>query len=139
LKVTGTETSHYVLSMKTKHATDFPELENQLWAWFCRNETKQAAITGDLLKIKALRLAGELNLAEFRASDGWIRNFKKRHGIGEHVLHGETGSADQLYAEISEVGLPKPLHGVDLNDIYNMDETGLNYRSIPKRTLASQP
>jgi hypothetical protein len=34
--------------------TEFPELENQLWAWFRLNETKHAAITGDLLKIKAL-------------------------------------------------------------------------------------
>ena len=44
-----------------------------------------------------------------------------------------------MYAEIAEAGLPKLLQGVDLNDVYNMDETGLNYRSIPKRTLASQP
>ena len=89
LKVAGTETSHYVLSMKTKHAPEFPELENQLWAWFRRNETKQAAITGDLLKIKALRLAGELNLAEFRASEGWIRNFKKRRSraVGSGYRH----------------------------------------------------
>ena len=62
--------------MKTKHAPEFIELENQLWAWFRRNETKHAAITGDLLKFKALHLAGELKLEEFRASDGWIRNFK---------------------------------------------------------------
>ena len=78
-------------------------------------------------------------LTEFRASDGWIRNFKKRHGIGEVVLHGEAGSADQVYAEIAEVGLPKILQGADPNDIYKVDETGWNYRSIPKRTLASQP
>jgi hypothetical protein len=74
-------------------------------------------------------------LVNFRASDGWIRNFKKRHGIDERVLHGEAGSADQVYVEIAEAGLPKILHGVDYNDVYNMDETGL--RSLP--TLASQP
>ncbi len=28
LKVAGTETSHYVLSMKNKHVPEFPELEN---------------------------------------------------------------------------------------------------------------
>ena len=44
-----------------------------------------------------------------------------------------------MYAEIAEAGLPKLLHGVDLNVVYNMEETGLNYRSIPKRTLSSQP
>ena len=137
LKVAGTETSQDVLSMKTKHAPEFIELENQLWAWFRRNETKHAAITGDLLKFNALHLAGELKLEEFRASDGWIRNFKQRHRIDEHVLHGEAG---RVYVEIAEVGLPKLLQDVDPNDdSYNMDETGLNYRSIPKRTLGSQP
>jgi hypothetical protein len=139
LKVAGTKTSQHVLSMKTKHAPEFLELENQFWAWFRRNETKHAAITEDLLKMKALRLSAELKLVDFRASDGWIRNFKKRHGIGEVVLHGEAGSADQVYAEIAEVGLPKILQGADSNDIYNVDETEWNYRSIPKRTLTSQP
>ena len=64
LKVAATETSQYVLNMKTKHSPEFLELENQLWAWFRRNESKHAAITGDLLKIKALRLAGDLNITD---------------------------------------------------------------------------
>ncbi len=71
-------------------------------------------------------------LTEFRASDGWIRNFKKRHGIGEVALPGEAGSANQVYADITEIGLPllpKILQGVDPNETYNMDETGWNYRS----------
>ena len=54
-------------------------------------------------------------------------------------MHGESGSADKVYAEIAEVGLPKLLLGVDPNKIWNVDETGLNYRSLPKRTLTSQP
>ena len=64
LKVASTETSHYVLSMKTKQAPEFLDLENALWAWFRRNETKHAAITGDLLKMKALRIAAELELVD---------------------------------------------------------------------------
>jgi hypothetical protein len=92
-----------------------------------------------LLKMKALRISAELKLVDFRASDGWILNFKKQHGIGEQVSHGEAGSADQAYVEIAETGLPKLLQGADLKDIYNMDETDLNYRSVPKRTLGSQP
>ena len=39
----------------------------------------------------------------------------------ERVLHGESVSADRMYAEI-EVGLPKLLHGVYLHDIqYGFD------------------
>jgi hypothetical protein len=32
LKVAATETSQHVLNMKTKHAPEFAELENQMWA-----------------------------------------------------------------------------------------------------------
>ena len=92
--------------MKTKNAPEFIELENQLWAWYRRNETKHAAITGDLLKLKALRLAGELKLAEFRASDGWIRNFKKRHGIDEHVLSGEATQLTKCMSTLPKWGFP---------------------------------
>ncbi len=67
LKVAATETSQHVLNMKTKHAPEFLELENQLWAWFRQNESKHAAITGNLLKMKALLLAGALQLSDFRA------------------------------------------------------------------------
>ena len=52
-------------------------------------------------------------------------------------LHGESGSADQVYVEIAKL-----LQDVDPNYVYTMDETGfnvVNYRSIPKRTLGSQP
>ena len=44
-----------------------------------------------------------------------------------------------MYVDIAEVGLPTLLQDVNPNDVYNMDETGLNYRSITKRTLSSQP
>jgi hypothetical protein len=70
IKVAATETNHYVLNIKTKQAPEFLELENSLWAWLRRNETKHAANTGDLLKMKALRIAAELQLVDFRARDG---------------------------------------------------------------------
>lgn len=49
------------LGLKTKQAPEFLDLENALWAWFCR-KTKHADITGDLLKMRALRIAAELEL-----------------------------------------------------------------------------
>ena len=35
--------------------------------------------------------------------------------------------------------IPKLLRGVSPQDCYNIDETGVNYRAQPTRTLASQP
>jgi hypothetical protein len=45
---------------------------------------------------------------------------QKIHSLSQKVvLHGEAGSANQVYVEIAEVGLPKHFQGVDAYDIYN--------------------
>ena len=43
-----------------------------------------------------------------------------------------------VYVHIAQAGLPKLLEKVSPYDIYNMDETGLNYRTLPKRTLGTE-
>jgi hypothetical protein len=74
------------------------------------------------------------NLVGFRVSEGWIRNLKS----GMALSCMETLAQPISICHNSEVGLPKLLQGADTHDVYNMDETGFNYQSIPKRMLASQ-
>ena len=70
-----------------------------------------------------------------------VQHFQANKGIKINVqtLHGEAASADEVSVHIVRAMLPELLKGVDPHDIYNMDETGLNYRALPKRTLGSQP
>ncbi len=79
-----------------------------------------------------------MQIIPFKASGYWILRFKKRHGISQIILHGEGASADKDYVEIARIMLPKLLHGSSPHDIYNMDETGLNYRGLPTRTLETK-
>ena len=55
------------------------------------------------------------------------------------LLAGEASSADPVNIHSAHELLPKLLRGVSAPDIYNTDETGVNYRTQPTRTLASQP
>ena len=42
----------------------------------------------------ANKLARHMGIEYFKASDGWLRRFRNRHGIGNKVECGESGSAD---------------------------------------------
>ena len=41
------------LGKKISKENNFPELENKFFAWFCRNESKQAVLTDDVVTQKA--------------------------------------------------------------------------------------
>lgn len=74
---------------------------------------------------------------EFRASNGWFNRFKTRHRVKNIQLHGEAASADigaiedfkSEFLDIIKDGNYTP------QQVYNMDETALNWKKMPKRTF----
>ena len=78
-------------------------------------------------------------MKEFVASDGWLWRFSKRHGIRKLSLQGEKLSADKPATESFIVTFQDfvETNGYALNQIFNCDETGLYYKLLPKKTLAS--
>jgi hypothetical protein len=51
-------------------------------------------IDGLLLKENALEYAEKVQIKGYNASDGWLANFKRRHGIKFGAIHGEAKSVD---------------------------------------------
>ena len=88
-------------------------------------ETQKACLTDDVLTVKAKEIA-ERTHVPLKACAHWILNFKHRHHINVHVLHGEAGSTDGTSVRIAQAMLPDLLKGVDPHDVYNMNETCLN-------------
>ncbi|GFV54804.1 jerky protein homolog-like [Trichonephila clavipes] len=72
-------------------------------------------------------------------SGGWIGG-KKRHGVRQLTITGEKLSSDfdaakeyvTTFANLIAEGNYSP------QQIYNADEMGLNFRALPKKSLASQ-
>ena len=56
-------------------------------------------------------------------------------------MNGEAGSAEVDTADVQNQlkEVKEALRGYEPRDIYNMDETGLYYRSAPTRTLSQKP
>ena len=73
----------------------------------------------------------------FGASEKWVRNFLLRHGMSSTVLHGEAGSVDvESIAERMEA-ISLACLDYDMENILNVDETGIFFRLLPKHTYLS--
>ena len=102
---------HSIVPLKSKKAADkskFPQLDNDVYSWFHsvlhpvgRVKCRPLPLSRDIIKSKALSIAKDLGIQNFRASDGWFRNWRWRKEIGKSVrLHGEAGEVDLDLAEL---------------------------------------
>ena len=117
----------------------YPQLEERLFEWVL-NFQNSGQLNGEALKAKAAEIASHLYPGEttLAFSSGWLHKFKKRHGIQQVVVHGESGSAD--IAAIKEVlpELRQLVSSYALDDVFNVDETGLFFRMQASRFLATK-
>ena len=70
----------------------YPQIESSClhYVQLCRDLGLPVAATG--IKAYALKRAAELNITEFRASDGWFSGFKNRNSLVYRNLYGEAAS-----------------------------------------------
>ena len=135
---------HLLQDKKRSSAGDWPDLEAALFEWQQRIEQKKAIVTSEILKEKAKQLWSALpqynSKDQPKWSNRWLEGFKKRFKIKEYVQHGEAGSAatDDLdnIAQMERVRLLCAEY--ELRDVFNIDETGLNWKRTPDRTLATK-
>ena len=73
----------------------------------------------------------------FISSSGYQWRFCNRYGIRNLSIAGEKLHANRDAAEEFKTDFPGLIDSYDLNQIFNCDETGLCYRLLPKKTLAS--
>lgn len=73
-------------------------------------------------------------MESFAASQGWITNFVRRHGIRSVSLHGEGGSVNAMGVSEGMRKLREKLIDYDVDCIFNMDETGLFFKLLPSRS-----
>ena len=126
---------------KTMREANDSSLEQAVHMWFVQRHSKGEPISGPLLCEKALELNKKLGgSSDFKASTGWLKNFKSRHGIRELQIEGESLSGDvEAASEMKQKFLDVVKNeGYSRDDVYNADETGLNWKSLPRKSLASK-
>ncbi|XP_044578510.1 tigger transposable element-derived protein 2-like [Cotesia glomerata] len=109
-------------------------LDEILFAWLCQNRQLGLPLSGPYICEMALevnRIIGGIH--HFKASQGWLSSFKKRHGMKRSKVLGEKLSIDtNRYAEYQEdyIKIDKN-QDYKIENIYIGDEGGLNWKSLP--------
>lgn len=76
-------------------------------------------------------------LESFNVSEKWVRNFTSRNRMTSVVLHVEAGSVDDGAIAEGLAEIRKACQEYELENIFNVDETGIFYKLLPKRTYLS--
>ena len=123
-----------------KRKLDKENLDDAVFKWYTQERAEGVPVRGVDIQHAAERLAGHLGHKDFKCSDGWLWRFRRRHGIVNRAVTGEVLSADVASVE------PFVNQFLDLIDdeglqefqLYNGDETGLFWKSLPRNTQASK-
>ena len=70
----------------------FPQLEEALAIWITQALAANRVITGEIILSKTNDYAKSLNIENFHESEGWLTNFRRRHNLKQHNIHGEASS-----------------------------------------------
>nr|CAH0104760.1 unnamed protein product [Daphnia galeata] len=119
------------------------DLDKAVHNWFreMRNplgNRKPLSLSRAIIQARALHEAKKIGLTEFKASDGWFRNWRRRNGIGPSLrLFVEAGDVNIEEVEKLIQIIREKLKKFKAENIFNMDETGLLYRALPTRSYIS--
>ena len=98
------------------------KLDDAVLIWLKQARVQNLPFGGNLIKEKALKLAEFMHIPDFIASDGWLDNFKKRHGITFKTVQGEAGAVDlQSLLEWQQQVLQPLLRQFSADDVFNLD------------------
>ncbi|KAJ6508925.1 Tc5 transposase DNA-binding domain-containing protein [Mycena sanguinolenta] len=127
----------------------FPEIEQDMVKWLLQCRDTNTVLSDSMIRTKAKDIARALGIQEdrFKASSGWIENFKHRHGVRAGVWTGEgknvraaraagvglttDGEQDDGEVELQEapgngVKLLSPLQRDDSRDIAEENDTDVD-------------
>lgn len=104
--------------------------------WVSKAMNDDILLTGEVLRQKWVAFANLVGIPEderLKLSDGWLTRFKERNGLKEMKRHGEAASSSAETVEREQKRIQELIKkcGYELQDIFNMDETGLFYGYAP--------
>ena len=112
------------------------KLDESLCIWIDDCTCKHIALSDDIIKQKAERIwimpQGGSTGPVLQFSNGWLEKFKQKHSFRRISYHGEQAYAATLDPQNSLPIIRIELGGHNVDEIYNADEFGLQYRLPPK-------
>uniref|UniRef100_A0A3Q3DRB9 HTH CENPB-type domain-containing protein n=1 Tax=Hippocampus comes TaxID=109280 RepID=A0A3Q3DRB9_HIPCM len=118
--------------------TRFSTVNDRVLEWFHCCRAKNFPLTGSLIREKASSIAKSMGIDDFEASGGWLQKFVARHQLTNSILCGEGGEVKIETVSEWKGKLSGLIEGYSANNIFNCDETGLFFRTLPSRSYVSK-
>ena len=77
LRITVTQAVNDNLIVSTANS----DINDLMWQWFLKLRGQHIPVSGPMMQEKALAIAKQLNVADFKASTGQLHSFKAKHNI----------------------------------------------------------
>ena len=124
----------YLIPKRIQH----PDIDEHCWKFFCDARSKNIPVNGPMLQAEAVNASLKFGKDGFVASNGWLQSFIHRHKIRMVNLHGESADVDKSCCDQWLEKLPELCQGYQDRDIYNCDETGIFFRSVPTKSFVRE-
>ncbi|KAK0169767.1 hypothetical protein PV328_010408 [Microctonus aethiopoides] len=125
--------------IKRNRKLKFDIIDELSWLWFNESRNAGVPINGPQICTQAQSMYIALGGTEyeFKASNGWLERFKRRHNIRSMTRLGEKQSSNADAAEKFVTWFEDYVREENLceHQVFNCDETGLNFRNMPKKTF----
>lgn len=113
----------------------FDAVDRATLTWICNARSRKISLSGPMIREKAMEIAKIVAPnSNFLASQGWFDKFVLRHSITCKTLSGEGGGVDQIAAQSWKANVENICRDYAPENIYNFDESGLFYKSTPKKS-----
>lgn len=113
-------------------------LDQMCWSWYSEMLSRNIRITGTMLQNWAKRAAESIQYKDFKCSNGWLEKFNKRHEISSKTQSVENSNSFIVSVDNWTQNIMTLCEGYTLDNIFNCDETGLFWRGVPTKSLASE-
>ena len=124
---------------KRCRAATFTDVNEAVYKWYLLARQRNIPVSGPMLQEEACEIATRLDPSTtFKASNGWLDSFKKRHNIKQMTVSGECGDVRDETVSGWKERLKTLMIGYKPEDIWNTDETGCFYRALPEKTLSDK-
>jgi hypothetical protein len=136
--------------VRKRQPVHFPELEMEIVRFMeqvrARFPTMKLPFTYRLLQTRAQQIYESLSpevkakYPPFVQSNGWAARLMARHSWTSVKLHGEAGELDLTVGHLADAisSLRTKISNYPLVNVFNVDETGLNFRQYPSTSIVSE-
>ena len=132
------ERNNTVLSRKRKRGTNNDDLNDAVSKWFKLARQQNIPVSGPMIQKEAKLIAAKLGNSEFKASNGWLESFKRRHNLKQFSVSGEAADISEETVQSWYERIKNITQGYKPEDVWNIDETGCFFRALPEKTLTEE-